>query len=147
MSEVIDERAEIQCRSLAEELGPLLRGLVLMLRRETSHLVMTPAQATVLATLTEASRRISDLSEYAGVTQPTMTVLIDRMERQHWVERVADPGDRRAVRVQITPKGQEAIGLLVAARAASLTHRLEALTPDQRAAIADALPALTALIQ
>lgn len=147
MSEGIDPQAEAQCRGLAEDLGPLLGGLVVMLRRDTNHLAVTPAQATVLATLRDGSRRISDLSEYAGVTQPTMTVLIDRMERQHWVERVVDPGDRRAVRVQITPEGREAIGQLVAARADSLAHRLVELTPGQRAALAEALPALAALIQ
>lgn len=135
------------CFALAEELGPLLGRLTLVLRREASHLPASAAQAAVLAMLREGPRRISDLTGYAGVAQPTMTVLVDRMERQGWVRRVPDPDDRRAVRVEITQSGEETIAQLLAVRTASLAQRLTALPPEDQAAIAKALPALTALAE
>lgn len=134
-----------ECFALAEDLAPLLGRLTLVLRREASHLPASPAQAAVLAILRDGPRRISDLTGYAGVAQPTMTVLVDRMERQGWVRRVPDPADRRAVRVEITPAGEETIAQLLAVRAASLAQRLMSLSVTDRAAIARALPALSTL--
>lgn len=139
--------APAECFELAEHLAPLLGRLTLVLRREATHLAASPAQAAILAILREGPRRISDLTGYAGVAQPTMTVLIDRMERQGWVRRVPDPADRRAVRVEITPPGEETIAQLLALRTVSLAQRLTALTAEDRAAIARALPALTTLAE
>jgi DNA-binding MarR family transcriptional regulator len=149
---IVDEVREqvpwpAECFSLAEDLGPLLGRLTLVLRREASHLPASAAQAAVLAILRDGPRRISDLTGYAGVAQPTMTVLIDRMERQAWVRRVPDPGDRRAVRVEITQLGEETISELLAVRTASLAQRLASLQPEHRRAIANALPALTSLVE
>lgn len=135
------------CRDLAADLGPLLGRLTLMLRREVSRLPVSPAQAAVLVTLLERPSRISDLTEHAAVAQPTMTVLIDRLERQGWAQRVPDPDDRRAVQVEITPSGREVIQQLLAQRMESLAQRLQGLTPAERIAIARAIPALKALVE
>ncbi len=46
------------------------------------------------------------LAERAGVTRATMTGLIDSLEKDLLVERHADPVDRRALRIRLTPKGK-----------------------------------------
>ena len=38
-----------------------------------------------------------------------MTSVVDRLERDGWVVRGPDPGDRRVTCVQITPAGREAL--------------------------------------
>jgi DNA-binding MarR family transcriptional regulator len=43
------------------------------------------------------------LSEAVGVTPRTITGLVDALEADGWVERRADPGDRRATIVALTP--------------------------------------------
>ncbi|MFV0679472.1 MarR family winged helix-turn-helix transcriptional regulator [Ottowia sp.] len=47
------------------------------------------------------------LAEQAGVTRATVTGLLDGLEREALIERHAAPGDRRALRIQLTRKGQQ----------------------------------------
>ena len=46
------------------------------------------------------------LAEQAGVTRATITGLLDGLEREALIERHAEPGDRRALRIQLTRQGQ-----------------------------------------
>lgn len=83
----------------------------------------------VLATLSGPSDGLSgetvgSLAAACLMQQPTMTKLLDRMERGGLVARVSDARDRRRVTVVITPAGQRRVaGLLDAARA----HEAEAM--------------------
>ena len=45
------------------------------------------------------------LAAGVGVSRPTVTGLLDGLERQQWVEREPDPGDGRGVLVRITEAG------------------------------------------
>jgi len=49
-----------------------------------------------------------ELSHEAGLTSGAITAVIDRLERAGYVRRVADPGDRRRVLVEPTPKARQA---------------------------------------
>jgi DNA-binding MarR family transcriptional regulator len=49
--------------------------------------------------------RLTELADYAGTTKQSMGELVDKMEAVGYVERVADPTDRRAVRIRLTRKG------------------------------------------
>ena len=49
--------------------------------------------------------RIGDLAQIERVEPPTMTRLVDAMERDGHVVRSPDPADRRAVLVRATPRG------------------------------------------
>lgn len=53
----------------------------------------------------ERRMRMVDLAEAVVFSPSGLTRLIDRMEAAGFVKRVACPGDRRAIHVQITPKG------------------------------------------
>jgi DNA-binding MarR family transcriptional regulator len=50
--------------------------------------------------------RITQMAAYAGITKPSMSVLVDGLERSGYVERVADPSDQRAQRVRFTARGR-----------------------------------------
>ncbi|WP_376098787.1 MarR family winged helix-turn-helix transcriptional regulator [Roseomonas sp. CCTCC AB2023176] len=80
----------------------------------------------VLATLSgPAGVTVGTLAEACLTQQPTMTKLLDRMERAGLVARTADPGDRRRTTVTITTAGRTRVaGMLAAARA----HEAEILT-------------------
>jgi DNA-binding MarR family transcriptional regulator len=149
VNQVIDERTQQSddVTVLADELRPLLAQLTLMLRREAGHLQVSPSQSTVLGVLRSGPRRMSDLTAYVGVKGPSMTVLVDRMERDGWVKRSPDPDDRRAVRVEITPSGLAVADDVRAAWSASLAQHLASLSRQERAAITTALPALWALVE
>jgi DNA-binding MarR family transcriptional regulator len=49
--------------------------------------------------------RASELAALAGMTKPSMGYLIEYLEQRGYVERVADPSDKRAQLVRLTPRG------------------------------------------
>jgi DNA-binding MarR family transcriptional regulator len=55
---------------------------------------------------------VNALAEVLGVTQSTVSHLVDRLEQVHLVERVADPNDRRRIIVQLATTGGELIETL-----------------------------------
>src|ERR1700761_4200864 len=60
----------------------------------------------VLRKLSSAPRRITELAAEERVTQPAITLLVNRLQERGWVERTADESDRRAVLVSLTPDGE-----------------------------------------
>ncbi len=71
---------------------------------------LNQARLVVLCLLDGAgsgSMRSSEIAEKANVTRPTMTGLLDTMERAGWLARATDPHDRRAHNVKITASGEE----------------------------------------
>jgi DNA-binding MarR family transcriptional regulator len=69
------------------------------------------------------------------------------LEELGYVRRDADPRDARASTLAITAKGHQTLEHLRDEGTALLTRWLALLPPDQRAAIATALPALEALAE
>lgn len=71
--------------------------------RET---VLSAHQASILDHLDEeAGLRLTDLAEHMGVTPSTMTIHINRLVQLGYVEKTADPGDGRVVRLRLTTDG------------------------------------------
>ena len=76
------------------------------------------------------------------VTSGAITNRVDRMETKGLVQRVPDPGDRRGVRIRLTPAGLELIDKLMPLHVANERRLLAALGDDERGALADLLRAL-----
>jgi DNA-binding MarR family transcriptional regulator len=107
---------------------------------------LTPTQLAALSTVERAGPlRLGDLAAAEGIAPSTLTRLVAALEELGYVRRDADPRDARASTLAITPKGHETLERLRAENSALLTQRLMLLSPDQRAALATALPALEAL--
>ena len=103
--------------------------------------------AATLATLERSGPcRLTSLAAREGVTQPAMTQLIARLQGEGLVTRVPDPADGRVVQVAITDEGRAVLSQRRAARAGRLTTLLATLSPEERAAVAAALPALDVLV-
>ena len=127
--------------AVASRVGRLARLLI----RETAEASRT--QLSVLATLREGGpRRVTQLAESEHVAQPTMTVLVSRLEREGLVERRGDDEDRRAVLVAVTPAGTTVLDELIEKRARAMARRLEALDADEVDVLARALPVLDRLV-
>jgi DNA-binding MarR family transcriptional regulator len=70
---------------------------------------LTMPRFDLLANLVRGDgQTLAALSRSMLVTAGNITGLVDRAARDGMVERRADPGDRRAWRVHVTPKGQRA---------------------------------------
>lgn len=89
---------------------------------------------------------MTDLAAAELVTQPTMTVLVNRLEQDGLVRKRRDAEDARAVLVEITEVGRAQLAEVRAGRAAVLQERLDRLDDEARAALAAALPALDQLL-
>jgi DNA-binding MarR family transcriptional regulator len=134
-----------ELQELASELAPRAARLVRLLVRERAGASRT--QLSVLASLRDGGpQRITDLARGEHVTQPTMTTLVARLDRQGWVERRPDPDDGRVVNVALTRAGRTALRDLGDATASALAKRLAALEPAELAALAAAVPVLDKLI-
>lgn len=91
--------------------------------------------------------RLTELTRTEQVSQPGITQLVTRLEREGLVERRPDPSDGRAVLVHITEAGRQIGRSRHDDRTRHLAPLIARLTPEQRQAITDALPALTRLAE
>ena len=84
----------------------------------------------------------TELVHYLGRDRSTVTATLQAMERAGLVARALSPTDKRAMIVELTPKGRDAVP-----HAAAAWHELErrttrSLTPTQRANLLTALEAV-----
>jgi DNA-binding MarR family transcriptional regulator len=138
-----NRRVDVDRRELAGQLDDVVIGL----RRVT--LDRQGLSLTAAATLTTLRRsgpsRLTELAVTEGVSQPSMTALVGRLADQGLVQRRADPADRRAVLIALTPAGADLLDRRREDRAARLAGPLDGLSDDDVRAITDALPALARL--
>jgi DNA-binding MarR family transcriptional regulator len=123
-----------------------LERLITMIRVLSPSSDITQTTASTLYRLsTDGPKRLSDLAACEGVTQPAMTQLVSRLERQSLARREGDPDDRRVVMVHLTADGRRLLRERQAYRADQLSRMLTVLPPEDEQAIAAALPALARL--
>jgi DNA-binding MarR family transcriptional regulator len=117
-----------------------------VLRRLTPREELSLTAASTLRRLERSGpHRLCELHAPEGVSQPAMTQLVTRLEREGLASRGSDPDDGRAVVVTITPAGREAIARRRAARHQALSALLQRLPAEEHAAIVAALPGLDRL--
>ncbi|MXQ62913.1 MarR family transcriptional regulator [Actinomadura rayongensis] len=116
--------------------------MVLTLRRITADQEITSQQTSVLGSLEDGPRRMTDLAAEHGVRLPTMTAQVNRLERDGRVVRGRDAADARVVTVELTPHGRDGLRAARERRVALLAERVAALPAADRDALAAALPAL-----
>jgi DNA-binding MarR family transcriptional regulator len=83
----------------------------------------------------EGPVRLTALATKEGVSQPSMTQLIQRLQRQGLVTRLADPDDGRVALVAITQAGQELLDDRMRARRERLTMLLATLSSEEAFAL------------
>jgi DNA-binding MarR family transcriptional regulator len=129
----------------------LSQSTVLVSRHLLDRTGLSPTASAVLHRLhAEGPVRLTTLAASVEVSQPSMTQLIQRLERKGLVARLADPDDRRAALVTVTDGGRQ----LVLERQAGVRERLgellTMLSREQRdrleLAARVALPIITSLI-
>jgi len=114
--------------------------------------VHTSVQATrtemgVIAILDEGPRRITELAAAEGVTQPAMTLVVNRLEERGWVARRPDPTDARAVLAALTPAGRRVIEQMRVEYRALVHEEMASLSDDDVAALSRAVEVLDQLIE
>jgi DNA-binding MarR family transcriptional regulator len=96
------------------------RANTILFKRGRSILVgmeISSLQFNALLTIREyGPLTMGELCKHLFAACSTVTDLADRMERAELVERVRDSKDRRVVRLQLLPRGNEALDAVIAER-------------------------------
>src|ERR1700733_15732874 len=100
-----DTEREEQLDYVAEQLAPRAAILVRLLVRQVRSREISRTEMEVLSILTEGPRRITELTELEGIAQPTMTLLVRRLQKKDWVKRDGLPEDGRVVLVGLPEAG------------------------------------------
>jgi len=94
-------------RNFGSLLGEISRLLRRNFNRRLRHFGLTQTQWQAIVHLRRCEGiNQAPLAEAMEIQPITLARLIDRLEAGGWVERRPDPGDRRAVRLFLTPKAQ-----------------------------------------
>jgi len=107
-------------------------------------------EAGVLNTLDGGPRRITELAELEGLAQPTMTLLVKRLEQRGLVTRERQVDDGRVVLVYLAEAGRTALRAFRAQVGAALQEYLAETSDEQIEALAaatDTLATLVAILQ
>ena len=135
-------------RILAEELRPILLRLARNLRKETETLGITSHQVTLLWLVrSRPGLSLRELAAEEGISAPSLSGHVDRLEAAGLLRRVRSSDDRRRVGLELTPEGSALLKRVRARRTTWLAARLEHLSDDERELVERALPALAALLE
>ena len=130
----------------------LERGTTLVVRhladRQGGRQRLSLTSAMALARLeNEGLARLTALAAAEGVSQPAMTQLVQRLEREGLATRVNDPEDGRAALVGITEAGRALLVDRRRARHDRLAELLATLSPADEAALGLALHVALPIIE
>jgi DNA-binding MarR family transcriptional regulator len=128
--------SELLSRSMA-----LVRLLSKRVDSELSH-----TEVRVLRALWDGPRRVTELAELEGLKQPTMTLLVKRLEERGFVRRTREDGDARVVLVWIEPTGVRAHDEFRSQFLMLMRGELDNITDEQVTALALSTETLESLI-
>jgi DNA-binding MarR family transcriptional regulator len=130
-----------------EQIAAVLQSAArLVLRHLTCGHSLT--SAVVLAQLDDCGpARISVLAAACGVSQPSMTELVGRLQRVGLVTRFSDPQDGRATLVEITGGGRAQLLQVQTSVRDRVVEPLEALPAEDQATLSMAMRVAAPLIE
>jgi DNA-binding MarR family transcriptional regulator len=123
-------RAALLCRLLVAQLGGDL----------------SRTEVGLLHTLSDGQRRITELAALERLAQPTMTLLVKRLEGQGLVRRERHAGDGRVVLVTLTAAGSAALEDYRSQAGEALGAHLAEMPDEQVEALAAATETLSELV-
>jgi DNA-binding MarR family transcriptional regulator len=120
--------------------------LTRLLMRSGAH-ELSRTEAGVLSTLMDGPARITELAASEALAQPTVTQLVDKLERRELVVRGRDAEDGRVVLVEISAHGREELEALRTEIRANMREALADLPDAELTELAHAAETLGSLIE
>jgi DNA-binding MarR family transcriptional regulator len=139
------EREE-QLDYVAEHLAPRAALLVRLLVRQVRSREISRTEMEVLSILREGPRRITELTDLKGIAQPTMTLLVRRLQEKDWVKRDGLPEDGRVVLVSLTEAGAAAQQRFRAQFLQAMRTDLQELSDQELQALSAATETLSSFV-
>ncbi|MGI4896050.1 MAG: MarR family winged helix-turn-helix transcriptional regulator [Janthinobacterium lividum] len=145
MSSAVTSRAEATDLVATALLHRASRFTRLVMRQGPRELTRT--EAGLLGTLADGPRRITELADSEALAQPSVTQLVDRLERRGLLARARSPHDGRVVLVSISPDGLARLQVTRAANRILVRDAVEGLDDEEVIALAGATETLGRLIE
>lgn len=123
----------------------IMRAVRVEMRRHRAADLSVPEFRTLGFLSRHAGASLSDVADHIGLTLPSMSKLIDGLVGRKLITREFDLTDRRRVTLTVTARGR---AILEAARVPTqsyLAELLSALSPTERATVAQAMRVLRPL--
>lgn len=126
--------------SVANDLRPVLLRLTRGLRQETEQFGITGRQVSLMALIDRSPGvQLKQLAVEEGISPPSLSGHIDRLERAGYIERARSQVDRRSVGLVLTAAGARILERVRDGRTAWLAERLGTLDPGELAVVAAAI--------
>lgn len=139
----------IDLRGNAADLERLRVVLLRLVRRirASAHDAITASQRSALGTIyAHGPLPIGQIAEHEHVQPPAASKIVSGLEQLGYIERHADPNDRRCSLIGLSDAGRAAVEEMRAAGLGFLASRLAELNDDEVATLTAALPALERLL-
>lgn len=134
-----------------QELAAGLRLAVMRLARRLRQRADTGATPSMLSALSSIERlgplTIGEVAAVEGVTPPTMTPIVSRLESGGLVAREVDPGDRRVARVTASREGRALLERSRSRKTAYLARKLRTLDERERLALRRGVEVIERLLE
>lgn len=128
-------------------LRKILRATELYGRKLASAAGLTAVQFRVLQIVSEsATMTPKDISKQMGVSQATITSLIDKLEKQGMVCRTKSEADRRQINITLTPRGVETVDTAPDALQQRYVRQFESLQEWEQAQLISSLERIAAML-
>jgi DNA-binding MarR family transcriptional regulator len=119
-------------QTLPFEIGETAHALRKAFDRRAVGMGVTRAQWKVLFRLErQPGLRQIELADMLDIEPITLSRIVDRLEEAGFVERVADPADRRAWRLHVTARAQPLIAKLHAIADEMIAEAFAGIDPDE----------------
>ena len=135
---------------LADRLRPVMLKLSRHLRREALKVGVSALDAQILLTIGKRpGAGISELAELEQMSRPAMSDHVKRLEASGWVRREeeAPDGDRRRVRLLLSPAGVQTLNAIRRSRNDWIEARLARLDANELRALGAAIDPLARLVE
>ncbi|HEX7165750.1 MAG TPA: MarR family transcriptional regulator [Acidimicrobiales bacterium] len=134
--------------AVAAQVNSVAIHLVRRARTVDQVLGVPPGQLSALSVLVfGGARTIAELAVVEQVTSPTMTRIVDGLERAGLAKRHQHPGDRRATIVRATNKGRRIMERGRRSRVEVVESLLEHLSDEELAAVGVAASAIARALE
>src|SRR5579862_6037623 len=94
---------------------------------------------TLVVLASRGPQSLAGLADSVAVTPATATRMCDRLVRKGLVRRRTERGDRRQIRVALTPGGRALVDSVTRRRRAEIERIVSSMPPDEQAVLVQAL--------
>jgi len=99
---------------------------------------------TLVVLASRGPQSLAELADAVAVTPPTATRMCDRLIKKGLILRRQDRDDRRLIRLTLAKRGRDLVDEVTRRRRTEIVELVQAVPPDQRAAMVDSLQRLSA---